>query len=292
MAGVRRIGVTGATGGLGGRVAARLAERGVEQRLVVRDAARAPKLPNADVATIAGYGDGEGIRRALDGIGTLYFVSAAEDADRVGLHASVVEAAVAAGVERIVYTSVVGAAPDATFTFVRDHFHTEELVRASGAPFTFLRHSLYIDFVPLLCSADGVIRGPADDGRVAAVARDDIADVTVAVLTGDGHEGQAYDVTGAEAFSLAEAAEELSRVTGRRVAFEDETIEDAYASRASSGAPKYIVDGWVTTYVAIARGELEVVSDCVQRFLDREPQRLGGWLDANPESWRHLVLAP
>src|SRR5690349_213572 len=118
MAG-ERIGVTGATGGLGGRVARRLADRGIEQRLLVRDEARAPRLEHADVAVFGGYDDPEGMRRALDGIETLLLVSAAEDPDRVRLHRGAVDAAVAAGVERIVYTSFVAAAPDSTFTFGR-----------------------------------------------------------------------------------------------------------------------------------------------------------------------------
>ena len=283
------IGVTGATGGVGGRVAARLADHGIEQRLLVRDEERAPNLPHADLAVFGGYEDAEGMRRALDGVGTLLFVSAAEDPARVLLHKTAVDAAVAAGVRRIVYTSFVSAAADATFTFARDHFQTEEHIRSSGAAFTFLRHNMYLDFIPMLCPPEGVIRGPADDGRVAAVSRDDIADVAVAVLTGEGHEGETYDITGIEPFTLTEAAAELSRVTGRHITFEDETIEQAWESRRPSGEPDYVIEGWVTTYTAIAAGELERVSDCVERFCDREPQRLGDWLRDNPESYRHLL---
>jgi NAD(P)H dehydrogenase (quinone) len=286
-----RIGVTGATGGLGGRVARRLADQGVEQRLLVRDAARAPRLEHATAVEFGGYDDTAGMRRALDGIETLLFVSAAEDPDRVALHRGAVDAAVAAGVERIVYTSFVAAGPESTFTFGRDHFHTEEHIKRSGVAYTVLRDNIYIDFIPLLCGADGVIRGPAGEGRVAAVARDDIADVAAAVLTGEGHEGQAYDLTGPEAFTLTEAAAELSRITGRPVTFEDESVEAAFESRRPSGAPDYMIEGWVTTYTAIAAGDLEAVSDCVERFCDREPQRLGDWLRANPESYRHLVHA-
>jgi NAD(P)H dehydrogenase (quinone) len=288
MAG-ERIGVTGSTGGLGGRVARRLADHGIGQRLLVRDASRAPRIEHAAVAVIDGYDDADGMRRALQGIETLFFVSAAEDPDRVRLHRSAVDAAVAAGVQRIVYTSFVAAAPDSTFTFGRDHFHTEQLIKQAGVAYTFLRDSLYMDFVPLLCPPEGVIRGPADEGRVAAVARDDVADVAAAVLTGEGHDGETYDITGIEAFTLGEAAAELSRVTGRHIAFEEETVEEAFASRQSSGAPDYMIEGWVTTYTAIAAGDLERISDCVERFCDREPQRLGDWLRANPESYRHLL---
>ena len=88
----------------------------------------------------------------------------------------------AAGVERIVYLSFYGASPDSTFTFGRDHWHTEQHIRGSGVAFVFLRDNLYLDVVPLLDSPEGVIAGPAGDGRVAAVARDDVADAAVTVL--------------------------------------------------------------------------------------------------------------
>jgi NAD(P)H dehydrogenase (quinone) len=283
------IAVTGATGGLGGRVARLLAEHGVEHRLLVREPSRAPDLGPARVMQFGGYDDAAGMRRALDGARTLFLVSAAEDPDRVALHRSAVDAAVDAGIERIVYTSFVGAAPDSTFTFARDHFHTEQHIASREVAHTFLRHNLYIDFIPGLCPADGVIRGPARDGRVAAVARDDIAEVTVEVLTGSGHEGQTYEVTGIEAFTLTEAAAELSRVTRRQISFHDETVEEAWESRRPSGAPEYEIEGWVTTYTAIAAGDLETVTDTVERFCDHEPRRLGDWLRDNPESWRHLV---
>jgi NAD(P)H dehydrogenase (quinone) len=282
--------VTGATGELGGRVARRLADRGVAQRLVVRDPTRAPELPGTEVVRAA-YGDGDAMRRALDGVDTLLLVSASEDVDRVRLHTGAVDAAVAAGVRRIVYTSFLACAPDATFTFARDHWHTEQHVRGSGLRHTFLRDSLYLDYVPLLVGGDGVIRGPAGDGRVAAVARDDIAGVVVAVLLGDGHDGRTYDLTGPEAFTLHQAAEALSRASGRSVTYRAETLDEAYASRAGYGAPHWEVTGWVTTYTAIAAGELDVVTDDVARVAGHPPTGLAEFLRRNPASYRHLVQA-
>jgi NAD(P)H dehydrogenase (quinone) len=282
--------ITGATGGLGGRVARRLAEQGVAQRLVVRDPARAPQLPGAEAA-LAAYDDGEAMRRALQGCDILLLVSASEAPDRVRLHTGAVDAAVAAGVERIVYISFLAAAPDATFTFARDHWHTEQHIRTSGLRHTFLRDSLYQDYFPLLVGSDGVIRGPAGDGRVGAVARDDIADVAVAVLLSDGHDGRTYDLTGPAAITLHQAAEELTRVSGRAVTYQAETLEEAYASRASYGAPDWEVAGWVTTYAAIATGELEVVSDSVAAVAGHPPLGLAEFLRRNPASYRHLLPA-
>ena len=281
-------GVTGATGGVGSRVAARLAESGYSQRLIVRDKSRAPDLSGAQAAE-ASYDDPEAMRRALAGVETLFMVSAAEAADRVRQHIAAIDAAVAAGVGRIVYLSFLGAAPEATFTFARDHWHTEEHVRATGVRHTFLRDSMYMDFLPTLAGTDSVIRGPAGDGRIAAVARDDIADLAVAVLLGDGHDGRTYDVTGSEAITLHQVAEELSRVSGRDITYHAETLEEAYASRASYGAPEFEVEGWVTSYAAIATGEMNVVSDTVYRLTGHYPMTLAGFLRSNPGSYQHLL---
>jgi NAD(P)H dehydrogenase (quinone) len=281
--------VTGVTGGLGGRVARRLAERGAGQRLVARDPWRAPELAGAEVAA-GSYDDRDSLRRAFAGAHTLFMVSASEDPDRLRLHANVVGAATDAGVERVVYTSFFGAAPDCSFTFGRDHWHTEELIKGSGLRFTMLRDNLYLDFLPLMVGADGVIRGPAADGRVAAVARDDIADVAAAVLLADGdrHDGRSYDLTGPEALTMAEVAQRLSELAGRTISYHPETLEEAYASRASYGAPDWEVDGWVTTYVAIANGELEAVGGDVAAVAGHPPMGLDDFLRRNPDSLRRL----
>jgi NAD(P)H dehydrogenase (quinone) len=283
-----RFAITGATGGIGGRVARRLAELGVEQRLVVRDPARAPRLPGATVAA-ATYADGEAMRRAVDGADVVLLVSAGEDPDRVRLHRTAVEAVAAAGVGRVAYVSFLRCAPDATFTFARDHWHTERAIEAAGLGHTFLRDSLYLDFLPRMVGADGVIRGPAGDGRFAPVARDDVADAAVAVLLDDASAGQAYDLTGAELLTMADAATVLAAVASRPIRYVEETLDEAYASRAHYGAPDWEVAGWVTTYAAIAAGELDVVSDAVQRLTGHPPATLSDYLAAHPEDWRHLA---
>lgn len=283
------IAVTGATGALGGRVAALLGEREVPLRLVVRDSARAPKIAGAEVVDGASYGDGEAMRRAFDGASVAFLVSAHEDADRMSLHRSAVDAAVAAGVERLVYTSFCGRGHETVFTFGRDHANTEEIIRDTGLAWTFLRDNIYMDYVPVFAGEDGVIRGPAGDGRVAAVARDDIAASAAAVLTGDDHAGKAYEMTGPEAFTMAEAAARVATVAGRPVTYEAETLEEARASRAPSGAPDWEIEGWVTSYAAIAEGELERVSGDVEALTGRRPMSLDEFLRANPDSYAHLA---
>ncbi|WP_326745062.1 SDR family oxidoreductase [Streptomyces sp. NBC_01760] len=291
------IAVTGASGAVGGRVAQRLARAGVPVRLLGRDPSRLPELPGAVAAPPADYGDGEAMRQALAGAHTLFLVSAHESPNRVLDHTTAVDAAVAAHVERIVYVSFLGAAPDATFTFARDHWHTEAHIRVSGVRHTFLRDSWYLAGIPAMTAADGVLRGPAGEGRVAAVAHEDIADAATAVLLADTesedtrHDGVTYDLTGPEAFTLAEAAEELSRATGRTITYHPETREEAYASRAQYGAEEWEVAGWVTSYEAIAAGEMSTVSDAVTRLTGRPAKSLAAYLSENPDSYRHLLKA-
>jgi uncharacterized protein YbjT (DUF2867 family) len=278
-----RLAVTGATGRLGGRVARRLAAAGVRQRLVVRDPGRLPELDGAEVAR-ASYADPAAARTALTGIETVFMVSGEEAADRVAQHRAFVDAAVAAGVRHLVYVSFCGAAPDATFTLARDHWATEEHIRASGLRATFLRDNLYLDFFPLMTGDDGVIRGPAGTGRAAAVAQDDIADVAAVVLRQpDEHEGACYDLTGPAALTLAEVAAKLTRATGRQIRYRPETVAEAYASRARYGAPDWQVDAWVSTYTAIAAGELAAVSDAVRRVAGHPPMSLDDYLRRIPQ---------
>jgi NAD(P)H dehydrogenase (quinone) len=282
------IAVTGSTGALGGRVARRLAAAGVTQRLVVRDAARAPELSGAEVVTANGYQDADGMAAALAGVGTLFLVSATETAGRVALHTAAVDAAVAAGVARIVYVSFVGAGPYATFTFARDHWHTEEHIRASGVAHTVLRNNLYLDMLPHFPGADGVLRGPAGAGKFGGVARDDIADVAVAALTTSGHDATTYDVTGPVAITMDQVAAELTRASGRLITYDAETLDQAYASRASFAAPAWEVAGWVTSYAAVAVGELDVVSSAVADLAGHQPMSFREYLERNPDEVARL----
>ncbi len=260
----RTIAVTGSTGRLGGRVARRLSEAGRTQRLIVRDLGRAPQLPSAE-ARQAVYDDTAAVAAALEGTDVVLMVSAAEHPDRVSQHKAFVDGAVRARVGHLVYTSFVGADAGAVFTLGRDHFRTEEYIEESGLAYTFLRDNLYADFFPMMVGEDGVIRGPAGDGRVAAVAQDDIADAAAAVLIDPAaHVGAVYSLSGPAALTLTEVAETISAVSGRTVSYHEESLPEAYESRASYGAPDWQVEAWVSTYTAIAAGEFAEVTGDVE----------------------------
>ncbi len=292
------VAVTGASGRLGTRLALRLAAAGAQQRLIVRDRSRAPRLPDgsvlpdADVAVVSSYADRDGMRRALDGAHVMFLVSGREAPDRVAQHLAAVDAAAAAGVERVVYTSFVGAAADATFTLARDHFATEQHLRRSGMRWTFLRNNLFHRAITTFVGDDGVIRGPAGEGRVASVSHDDVADVATAVLLDErshAHDARTYELTGPTAITLAEAAATLADLTGRPIRYQAESVEEAYRSRAHYDAARAEVEGWVTSYTAIAEGTLEEVSDDVRRLVGRPARSFADWLDDYPDQWAHLV---
>jgi NAD(P)H dehydrogenase (quinone) len=277
--------ITGSTGAVGGRVARALADSGIAQRLIVRDAGRAPRLDGADVREVpGGYADPAGFRAALEGVGTLFLVSGEETPDRVAQHRNAIEAATEAGVERIVYTSYLGAAADSTFLLGRDHWATEEAIREAGVAFTFLRDSFYMDFIPYFAGPERTFRGPAGDGRLSPVSRDDVAAVAVEVLsTLVAHDGKAYGLTGPELFTLAKAAERMSAYTGEPYSYVEETTEEAWESRRPSGAPDWMIEGWISTYVAIAEGSLDRVTGDVEAVTGRAPQTLEQTLEAHPE---------
>ncbi len=278
-----RLAVTGSTGAVGGRVARQLASAEVAQRLLVRDAARVPAVDGGAPVVFGGYDDRAGAVEALTGVTTLFMVSGSESADRLDQHRTFVDAAAEAGVRHVVYTSFHGAAADCTFTLGRDHYATEEHIRNSGMQWTFLRDSFYLDFLPEMVGEDGVLRGPAGDGLVAAVSRDDVAASAAAVLADPGeHVGVTYDLTGPEALSMTTVVETIAAVTGRAVSYHDESVAEAYESRKRWPAPAWQYDAWVSTYTAIAAGEVAEVTSDVRTLTGRPPIRLEDYLRQHP----------
>jgi len=288
MTDLPRLAITGSTGAVGGRVARRLAAAGIPQRLIVRDPATAPDLEGAVAVRASDYGDYEEMRTALDGVETLFLTSFREAEDRLQRHHRAVDAAVDAGVERLVYLSFLKASADSTFKLGRQHHATEAHIESTGLGHTFLRSSFYADFVPYFTGEDGVIRAPAGDGEVSWISRDDIADTIVAAVQTDEYVAQALENTGPAALDFHETAEILSRVTGREISYVEETEEEAWESRRPTGAPEWEIEGWVSSYLAIANGELSTVSDTVQRLTGHPPVDLETFLRDHPELWSHL----
>lgn len=263
------IGISGATGAVGGRIARHISAAHIPCRLLVRDESRAPRLRGAKVA-VCSYDDPGAAGKALEGVTVLFMASAHESADRLDDHKTFIAAAAAAGVEHIVYLSFIGASARSKFTLARDHGATEDYIRGSGLVWTFLRDNFYAEVIPQFADENGVIRGPAKHGKVVPVSQIDVAEVAARVLRdAQTHAHSTYDLTGPEALTLEEIAVALTRVTGRPYSYVDETLAEARASRAHYGAPDWQLDAWISTYTAIAAGELNTVSTDIGRLLGR-----------------------
>lgn len=264
------VAVTGVTGALGSRVAARLAERGVPQLLLGRDVERIRPLPGAERRGPAAYDDEPAMRRALAGASTLVLVSGRPTGRRLEEHATVVEAAKAVGVQRVLYVSLIGAAPAATYRNARDHWLTEQYLAGAGIRHTVFRAGIYASTVARLAGDGLVVRGPGGTGRVAFVDHRDIANAITAVALEQGdrseHDGAVLEVTGPESMTLQDAVEHLARSTGRPYRYHDDTLEEAFAWRWRDGNSGEQIESWITWYQAIAGGELDTVTDVVPRL--------------------------
>jgi NAD(P)H dehydrogenase (quinone) len=233
--------VTGATGHLGHLIVEALLRDGVAPSDIVAGGRNLGKLDDlaakgVRVATID-YNDPSTLTAALAGADTLMLVSASEPGKRVEQHKAAIDAAVAAGITRIVYTS----APRATTSrliLAPEHKGTEELIAASGIPSTILRNGWYTEnyvrSVPQL-TATGELVSSVGDGRVASASRKDYADAAAAVLTTDGHEGKVYELSGDVAWSQADLAAAISEVTGTTVTYVPKTTEEHAAILKSAG---------------------------------------------------------
>jgi uncharacterized protein YbjT (DUF2867 family) len=217
------LGITGCAGAVGGQVAHRLAH--YAPVLLARDPTRAPDL-GLQVRNCE-YADEAAAVAALRGIEVLFMVSAAEAPDRREQQRTFIRAAASAGVRHLVYTSFAGAAADATFTLGRDHHDTEEAIRESGMAFTILRDNFYADVILGFADESSVIRDP------------------------DRHVDATCTLTGPEALTLTEVAARAGAVLGRDLRFENQTIEEAYASRKAYDVEQWQLDAWVSTYTAM-----------------------------------------
>lgn len=248
--------VTGATGHLGRLVVAALKRRGAGVVAAVRDTSKDLGVP----VRLADYDRPETLGPALEGTDRLLLISGNEAGRRVTQHRAVVDAAVKAGVGHIVYTSITRA--DTSINpLAPEHKATEELIVASGLPYTFLRNNWYFEnYTGSLGGAleHGAILGSAGDGRVAAASREDYADGAVAVLTGDGHDGKIYEFGGDRTFSMAELAAEVSAQSGTQVAYRDLPAADYAQALVGFGLPEGFARLLAAADESIAQGSLDV----------------------------------
>jgi NAD(P)H dehydrogenase (quinone) len=269
--------VTGATGHLGRLVVQELVQRGATDVIAL---ARTPENA-ADLGVAvrrADYSDPATLAPALAGVDVLLLVSGSEVGQRVPQHTAVIEAAKAAGVRRIAYTSIPNA-DHSTNPLVPEHKATEEVLRASGVPFTILRDNWYLENytsqVPQYL-AQGEVLGLSGDARIRAATRADMAGaIAAALLDGDslapgggGTAGATFELSG-PAMTLAALADTVTEVTGTKVVYRDVTAEELTTVLRGAGLDEATAAFVVGLEESVARGDLDVTSDDLERLLGR-----------------------
>ncbi|WP_030347231.1 SDR family oxidoreductase [Streptomyces sp. NRRL S-1022] len=265
--------VTGATGHLGRHVVEQLLEKVPAERItaVVRDEAKAAALAARGVRlAVADYNAPETFDGVFAAGDRVLLISGNEfDKGRVGQHTVVIEAARAAGVALLAYTSAPGSL---TAALADDHRATEEVLLTSGLPYSLLRNGWYHEnytenLAPVL--EHGAVVQAAGEGRISSASRADYAAAAVAVLTGEGHENTTYELGGDEAWSFAEYAAELSRQTGREIAYNAVSVEALTGILTGAGLPAPLAGILAGVDASIARGELVVSSGDLSRLIGR-----------------------
>ncbi|MFH9015888.1 SDR family oxidoreductase [Streptomyces sp. NPDC017943] len=265
--------VTGATGHLGRLVVEQLLEKVPAERItaVVRTPERAAGLAERGVRiAVADYNDPASFDGLFAAGDKVLLVSGNEfDQGRVRQHTVVIEAARAAGVSLLAYTSAPGSL---TAALADDHRGTEKVLADSGVPYTLLRngwyHENYTENLAPVLAHDAVVAA-AGDGRVSSASRADYAAAAVAVLTGEGHENTAYELGGDTAWSFAEYAAELSRQTGKDIAYNAVSPEALVALLTGAGVPEPFAQILAGVDASIERGELVVPGGDLSRLIGR-----------------------
>ncbi|MEU5318703.1 SDR family oxidoreductase [Streptomyces sp. NPDC021056] len=265
--------VTGATGHLGRHVIEQLLEKVPADQVtaVVRSAEKGADLAAKGVKiAVADYNAPETFGTLFAAGDKVLLISGNEfDKGRVNQHKVVIDAAKAAGVALLAYTSAPGSL---TAALADDHRGTEEALLASGLPYALLRNGWYHEnytenLAPVL--QYGAVTQAAGEGRVSSASRADYAAAAVAVLTGEGHENQTYELGGDEAWSFAEYAAELSGQTGKEIAYNAVSVEEYTGILAGAGLPAPLAATLAGVDASIAKGELVVSSGDLSRLAGR-----------------------
>ncbi|MEU0432696.1 SDR family oxidoreductase [Streptomyces sp. NPDC006290] len=265
--------VTGATGHLGRHVVEQLLEKVPAEQItaVVRDESKAADLAARGVRlAVADYNTPETFDGLFSAGDKVLLISGNEfDKGRVEQHRVVIDAAKAAGVSLLAYTSAPGSL---TAALADDHRATEEVLLTAGLPYTLLRNGWYHEnytenLAPVL--AHGAVVQAAGEGRVASASRADYAAAAVAVLTGEGHENKTYELSGDEAWGFAEYAAELSRQTGKEIVYNPVSPEAFTGILTGAGLPEVFAGILAGVDTSIEKGELAVTTGDLSRLAGR-----------------------
>jgi NAD(P)H dehydrogenase (quinone) len=268
--------VTGATGHLGRLVLEELLRIAPKARLVGTarnaDAAKDLAARGVEIRT-ADYTRPASLATALAGADKVLLISANEVGQRVAQHRNVVDAAKAAGVKLLGYTSILRA-DTSPMGLAVEHLATEKYIRASGVPFVFLRNGWYTEnYTGSIAAAvqHGVILGAAQNGRISAAARADYAAAAAVVLAADvkSQAGKIYELAGDDAFTMTEYATEVSRLAGKSVVYQNMPEAEYKGALQGFGLPEPVAGMLAESDAKAAGGSLYDASKALSRLIGR-----------------------
>ena len=268
------IAITGATGQLGQLVFKQLLNTVPANQIVaiVRNPAKAEALSQQGITVRQGdYADESTLTSALKGVDKLLLISSSEVGQRATQHQNVINAAKAAGVKFIAYTSLLHADKSPLGLHV-EHVATEKALAESGIPYALLRNGWYTE--NYLASAPpalehGVFIGAAGEGKIASATRADYAAAAAKVISGDGHAGNVYELAGDHAWTLSELAAELSKQSGKNVTYQNMSEADFAAALKGVGLPAGLADMLADSDVGASKGGLFDDSHTLSKLIGR-----------------------
>lgn len=304
-----KIVITGASGQYGRMATDKLIAKGVSPSdliLITRTPAKLAErsAQNCDVR----YGDfdkPETLASAVKGAEKMLLISGTRVGARIPQHKAAIDAAADNGVKHIIYTSFVNVEEDNPAIVTLDHRETENLIKASGCAWTFLRDAHYADAMILNAGpgfiASGVWMTSSNGGREAMVWREDCVDSAVAVLTQDGHENQAYPITGPNSETFEEVAAMLSEICGKEIKLVETNDDGMYAHFDALGIPREPVDDQTVAGIpwnsddmvsferALREGYLDICTDHVEKLTGRKARSVRELIEANADFLKQVA---
>lgn len=253
-----KIGITGATGQLGGLVVQELLKREQSENLValVRSTEKAKNL--GIEAREFDYNDPSSLEKSLQGIDRLVFISANEIGQRARQHQNVIDAAKKSNVNWIVYTSLLRA-DTSSLSLAGEHISTEQALNDSGINATILRNGWYSEnYTASIPNAleNGAFIGSAGNGKISSAARLDYAEALAIVITDDSYKGKTLELAGDQSYTLTDLAEEISKQSGKTISYNNLPEEEYAAILLEAGAPEGLAKGLASWDVSASRGDL------------------------------------
>jgi uncharacterized protein YbjT (DUF2867 family) len=288
--------VTGATGLNGSALVRRLSAQGVPVRALTRTAAKAEGLATLPQVEIV-VGDlerPETLTAALRGVDRAMLISSS-DPRMLDVQSTFIDAAMQAGVRHVVKLSGIMPEVDSPFRFARMHGENERRLEDSGMAFTHLRSG---EFMPAYFRqvrsivAKGALFLPMEDAKIASIDVGDVAEVAAAVLTGAGHEGKIYPLTGPEALNMAEVAEKLSAATGTIIQYVNVTPDEAKSANLAAGMPPYLADALLELFAERRKGKEAQVWPTIQTVFGWRPTSFAEFAQRNAAIFRGEQPAP